>query len=184
MRKSVLTIFLILWFNGFCQSKSDCDKVLTKEITLISNDTDNLKEIIEDFSQLKNCGLDDGDIEIFSKGPILGIFLVELASNKETGSRLTFQKLYDKVLEFKETEEYELTKTSILVSNELSKRTANLENWEEDKVLFQKLQVPSNIIDEFHNYLNEHSNTEKTYIQVFDDFQETKKPKKTEIKRK
>lgn len=182
MRKTLLITTLLLSFNGFCQSTQDCEKILKKEINLIPNDTDNLKRFIEDFSLLKNCGLDDGDIEVFSSGPILGTILVELASNKESDSKLTFQKLYDKVLEFKETEEYELTKATILVSNDLSKRPANIDNWQEDKILLQKLQVPSDFIDEFHNYLKEHSNPEKTYKQVFADFQETKKPKKSETK--
>lgn len=182
MRKTLLITTLLLSFNGFCQSTQDCEKILKKEINLIPNDTDNLKRFIENFSLLKNCGLDDGDIEVFSSGPVLGTILVELASNKETDSKLTFQKLFDKVLEFKETEEYELTKATILVSNDLSKRPANIDNWQEDKILLQKLQVPPAFIDEFHNYLKEHSDAEKTYKQVFADFQETKKTKESETK--
>lgn len=182
MRKSLLIIIFLLSFNGFCQSIQDCEKILKKEINLIPNNTDNLKSFIEDFSQLKNCGLDDGDIEIFSKGPVLGTILIQLASDKETDSKITFQKIYDKVLEFKGTEEYELTKATILVSNDLSKRPANIDNWQEDKVLLQKLQISPDFIDEFHNYLKKHSNPEKTYKQVFTDFQETKKTKESETK--
>ncbi|GAA3642717.1 thioredoxin family protein [Flavivirga jejuensis] len=153
-----------------------------KEINLIPNDTENLKKFIEDFSLLKSCGLDDGDIEVFSNGPILGTILVELTSNKESNSKLTFQILYDKILKFKELEQYELIKTTILVSNELSKRPADIDNWEKDKVLLQKLQVPSDFIDKFYTYLKEHSNPEKTYKQVFTDFQKTKsiEPKPSE----
>ncbi|SNQ42515.1 conserved exported hypothetical protein [Cellulophaga lytica] len=182
MRKTLLIIILLLSFNGFCQSTLDCEKILMKEINLIPNDTDNLKNFIKDFSLLKKCGLDDGDIEIFSNGPVLGTILVELASNKETNSKLTYQKLYDKIIEFKKTEEYELTKTTILASNKLSNSPANIDNWQEDKILLQKLQVSSDFINEFHNYLKEHSDPEKTYKQVLTDFQETKKHKKTETK--
>ncbi len=184
MRKTLLITTLLLSFNGFCQSTQDCETILKKEINLIPNDTDNLKRFVEDFSLLKNCGLDDGDIEVFSSGPVLGTILVELASNKESDAKLTFQKLYDKVLEFKESEAYELTKTAILVSNELAKRPANIDNWQQDKILLEKLQVPSAFIDKFYNYLKEHSNPEKTYKQVFADFQETQKPKQTETKPK
>ena len=178
----MLILFLLLSFNGFSQSKIDCDKILVKEINLIQNDTENLKKIIEDFSLLKNCGLDDDDIKVLSNGPILGTILVELASNKETNSKLTFQDLYNKVIELKESEQYELTKTATLVSNELSKRPADINNWEKDKVLLQKLQVPSYFIDKFYTYLKEHSNPKKTYEQVFADFQETQKPKSLERK--
>lgn len=182
MIKTLLILFLLLSINGFSQSKIDCDKILVKEINLIQNDTENLKKIIEDFSLLKNCGLDDDDIKVLSNGPILGTILVELASNKETNSKLTFQDLYNKVMEFKESEQYELTKTTTLVSNELSNRPADINNWEKDKVLLQKLQVPSYFIDKFYTYLKEHSNPKKTYEQVFVDFQETQKLKSIERK--
>lgn len=182
MRKILLIKILLLSLNGFCQSTQDCEKILEKEINLIPNDTDNLKRFIEDFSLLKNCGLDDEDIEVFSNGPVLGTILVELVSNKESDSKLTFQKLYDKVLEFKESERYESTKSTILVSNELLKRPANIDNWGEDKILLEKLQVPSDFIDKFYNYLKEHSNPKKTYKQVFADFKETQKSKETETK--
>ncbi|WBU87908.1 thioredoxin family protein [Cellulophaga omnivescoria] len=182
MRKTLLITTLLLSFNGFCQSTQDCEKILKKEINLIPKDTVNLKRFVEDFSLLKNCGLDDGDIEVFSNGPVLGTILVELSSNKESDAKLTFQNLYDKVLQFKESEAYELTKTTILVSNELAKRPANIHNWNQDKILLEKLEVPSVFIDEFHNYLKEHSNPEKTYKQVFADFQEIKKSKKSETK--
>ena len=93
MKKTLLIIILLHSLIGFCQSKSDCEKVLSKEIILEPNDTDNLKKFIEDISLLKNCGLDDGDIEIFTNGPILGTILISLATEKKTDSKLTYQKI-------------------------------------------------------------------------------------------
>jgi len=182
MRKTLLILILLQSYIGFCQSKSDCDKILSKEINLKPNDTDKLKKFVEDFSLLKSCGLDDGDIEVFSNGPILGTILISLVSEKEADSKLTFQTLYDKILEFKQLEYYEKTKITIQVSNELSKRPANIDNLEEDKILLQKLQTPVDFIDKFYDYLKEHSNPEKTYKEVFANFRETQKPKQARIK--
>jgi len=182
MRKTLLILILLQSYIGFCQSKSDCDKILSKEISLEPNDIDNLKKFVEDFSLLKSCGLDDRDIEVFSNGPILGTILVSLASEKNADSKLTYQKLYDKVLEIKQSEGYEKTRIAIQVSNELSKRPADINNWEEDKILLQKLQAPNDFIDKFYDYLKEHSNPEKTYKEVFANFRENQKPKQVENK--
>jgi hypothetical protein len=180
MRKTWLIILLILSFKGFCQSTQDCEKILKKEINLNVNDPDNLKRFLEDFSLLKNCGFDNIDIAVFSNGSVLGLILFELALDEESDSKLTFQKLYDKVLEIKESEDYELTKTTILVLNDLEKRPADIDNWKEDKVLLEKLHVPYDYIDKFYNYLKEYSTPEKTYKQVLADFDKIQKPEKKE----
>jgi len=182
MKKIVLIIILIQSYIGFGQSKSDCDKILLKEIILDPNDTDNMKKLVENISLLKSCGLDEGDIEIFTKGPILGTILISLASEKVTDSKLTYQKIYDQILEIKKTEDYEQNKIALLVSNELSERPADIKNWEEDKILLQKLQTPNDFIDKFYDYLKENSNPEKTYKEVFGNFRESQKPKQSEIK--
>lgn len=182
MRKIVLIILLIQFYVGFCQSKSDCDKILSKEIILDPNDTDNLKKFVENISLLKSCGLDDGDIEIFTNGPVLGTILISLASEKETDSKLTYQKIYDQILEIKKTENYEQNKIALQVSNQLSGRPADIKNWEQDRILLQKLQTPNDFIEKFHDYLKEHSNPEKTYKEVFANFRESQKPKQSEIK--
>jgi thioredoxin-related protein len=182
MKKALLIILLIHSYVGFCQSNSDCDKILSKEIILEPNDVDNLKKFVQDLSLLKSCGLDDGDIEIFSNGPILGTILVSLASEKKADSKLTYQKIYDKIIEIKQTENYEQNKIALQVSNELSERPADIKNWEQDKILLQKLQTPNDFIEKFHNYLKEHSNPEKTYKEVFSNFRESQKPIQSEIK--
>jgi thioredoxin-related protein len=182
MRKIVLIILIIQSYIGFGQSKSDCDKILSKEIILDTNDTDNQKKLVENISLLKSCGLDDGDIEIFTNGPVLGSILMSLASEKETDSKLTYQKIYDQILEIKKTENYEQNKIALQVSNQLSGRPADIKNWEQDKILLQKLQTPNDFIDKFYDYLKVHSNPEKTYKEVFANFRESQQPKQSEIK--
>ena len=179
MRKTLLTLIYLQCYIGFCQSDWECAEILKKEIKVETNDTESLRKFVKDFSLLKKCGLDDGDIEFFSNGPVLGTILVRLASQKDTDSKLTFQTLYDNILEYKDTKDYEKTKAIILASNELSKRPADINNWDKDIILLQKLQVPNDLIAKFHVYLKEHSNPEKTYEEVFANFRETQKPKQS-----
>lgn len=178
MIKKLLLLIFLHSYIGFCQSKSDCDKILTKEVNLKPNDIESHKELIKDFHLLKNCGLDDEDIEFFTDKSILPNILVSFLSDK----KLTYQKLYDKILEIKQSENYEKSKITIQVSNELSKRPADIKNWEEDKILIQKLQLPKDFIDKFYNHLKKHSDRQKTYKEVFVNFQGTQESKKTENK--
>ena len=112
MKKTLLILILLQSFFSFCQSNSDCEKVLSKELNIRSNDTNNLKKFVKDLSVLKNCGLDDGDIAFFSNGPVLGTILVSLVSEKKSDSNLTYQKLYDKILEIKKSDNYQKTKVA------------------------------------------------------------------------
>jgi len=175
MRKILPILILLQFYLGSCQYKPDCDKILLKEINLKLNNTENLKKFDEDFSLLKSCYLDRGDIEYFSNDVILGELLVSLISKKEAHSKLTYQILYDKILEIKQSDNYEKNKVAIQVSNELSKRPADINNWEKDKLLLQKLPMPNDFIDKFYNYLKEHSNPERTYEIAIANFKTSQK---------
>jgi ABC-type antimicrobial peptide transport system permease subunit len=183
MRK-ILVLFVFICTQGvFCQLQTDCDTVLSKEIILEDDYFDNLEKIAKNVSHFKSCGLDEVDIEIFTTEAVLGVILFSLAAEKETESKLTYRFLYDKIMEIKQLDDYKRNKSYFIVSSELSKRPATINNWKEDKILLQKLQITDDLIDKFYDYLKIHADPAKTYQEVFANFRESQKPPKSEIKK-
>ena len=180
MKRTLLIIILLQFSVELSYSQTNCKKILSKEINLTFSEKSDLDILNSTFSKLTDCGLEEIDAEFFANGPILATLLVPLIS--ENNGKVTYQNLFDKIMEFKQTPQYEKTIELFKVSNELKKRKADINNWEEDKLLLQKLQTSNGFIDKFYNYLKEHSNPEKTYKEVFANFRETQKPKQLENK--
>ena len=61
------------------------------------------------------------------------------------------------------------------VSNELSERKADLKNWEVDKKLLERLEVPESCIEEFYTFFKENADPAKNYKQIFEEFKAQKK---------
>ncbi|WP_242203011.1 thioredoxin family protein [Aestuariivivens insulae] len=180
MKRILLIIILFQFLTEISHSQTECEKILSEEINLTFSEKSDLDILNGTFSKLIECGLEQIDVDFLANGPILATLLVPLIS--ENNGKVTYQNLFDKIIEFKKTPQYEKTIELFKISNELEKRKADINNWEEDKPLFQKLQVSSDFTDKFYDYLKEHSNPEKTYKEVFANFRETQKPKQLENK--
>ena len=178
MKKKLLIFTMLNFFFSYTQTKTGCEEILSKEVIIEQNQKDSIEKFIKDFSLLKNCGLDDFDIDFFSKGPFLGALFVQVMTEKKTNDELTYQKILDKILEIKKSKEYEQNRVLLIQSFELLKRPADIKNWDEDKILFQKIQMPNELIDKLFDYLKVHSNPNKTYKDIFEDFSESKLIKK------
>jgi thioredoxin-related protein len=178
MKKKLLIFTMLNFFFSYTQTKTGCEEILSKEVIIEPNQKDSIEKFIKDFSLLKNCGLDDFDIDFFSKGPFLGALFVQVMTEKKTNDELTYQKILDKILEIKKSKEYEQNRVLLIQSFELLKRPADIKNWDEDKILFQKIQMPNELIDKLFDYLKVHSNPNKTYKDIFEDFSESKLMKK------
>ena len=149
--------------NSIAQNNLDCDKkLLAKEIDIKLN---NLEEFKRDFSNLKNCGLDSLDIEIFSNNSVLGSILISIVSSDEN-EKTTYGDLLDKLIEIKNSKDYIKAREASLISNELSSKIAKIENWEEDKIKLKKLEVSEIEIEQIFNYLKENPNS-KNYKEIF-----------------
>lgn len=176
MRRIVLILILLSSFIGFGQS--DCEEILHREINYDLN-IQNIERFKEDLSLLKNCGFDDGDILIMKDDLMLGLIINQLITKKSDDSAIKFQDLYNEILEIKQQKDYEFLKNYLLVSNELSQRPADINNWEKDKVLLRQLTFSDNEVGEFHDYLKEHSNPNRTYKEVFAEYQENQQSTET-----
>ncbi|WP_178983902.1 thioredoxin family protein [Winogradskyella helgolandensis] len=185
MKKILVLLLLFNFLPGVTQPKANCEDILKMELNLDPS-SDNLIKLFESFSLFKNCGFDDTDVEFLSNSPIIGTLIVQLASEKKKDSILTYQTLYDKLILIKDSEDYKNNKPFITTSLTLEKRPADISNWEDDKLLLQKLQVSEDFINAFYKYLKEHSNPNKTYKDVFTTFRDKEIPNKnipkTELK--
>src|SRR5690554_3817252 len=102
MKKTLIILILIHCTVGFSQSESNCEEILSKEIILNPANAENLNNIVQNVSLLKNCGLDDRDIELVTDDQVLATILIVLAVEEQTESNLTYQRIYDKILEIKQ----------------------------------------------------------------------------------
>ncbi|GGK35629.1 hypothetical protein GCM10007962_32510 [Yeosuana aromativorans] len=172
MKKTFVYILISLFSIGTLSSQTDCETILSKEINLTFNEKSDLDILNNTFSKLINCGLEEIDVEFFANGPILATLLIPIIN--ENKGKVTYQNLFDKILEFKQTPKYKEAIDIFKTSNELSKRKIDLNNWSEDKKLLQKIEVLSKYCDEFYLYLKENDYSNKTYKEAWEEFAETK----------
>ena len=163
MRKTITIIITFFFLNTIAQNNLDCDKgLLAKEIDIKMN---NLEEFQKDFSNLKNCGLDSLDIEIFSNSSVLGSILVSIVSNSEN-EKITYGNLLNKLIEIKNSKDFIKAREATLIFNELSTKIAKIENWEEDKLKLEKLEVSEIEIKQIFKHIKESKNI-KSYKEIF-----------------
>lgn len=172
MKKTFIYILISLFSIGTLCSQTDCETILSKEINLTFNEKSDLDILNNTFSKLINCGLEEIDVEFFANGPVLATLLIPIIN--ENKGKVTYQNLFDKILEFKQTPKYKEAIDIFKTSNELSKRKVDLNNWSKDKKLLQKIEVLSKYCDEFYSYLKKNDYSNKTYKEAWEEFAETK----------
>lgn len=173
MKKTFVILLMLTFSIGICQSKIDCEKILSQKIDLSFSNKNELEKLNNTFAKLTDCGIEQIDVDTFANGPILATLLIPMVTEK--GEDLTYQDLLNKILEFKKTPEYDKMIEMVKVSNDLSERKADLSNWRKDKELFEKLEIPEKTIEEFHMFLKENADPKKTYKQVFEEYKAQKK---------
>jgi len=179
MKKVFFLLFISLTYFGFSQSKTECEKILSQKIDLDLSKKTDLDFLSSTFSKLTKCGLEQIDSYFFGNGPVLATLLVPLAGEKE--GNITYQDLFDKIIDIKKTPEYEEAIILFKVSNDLSQRTADIKNWENDKKLLEQLMPSKEHIEKFYKFLQKNSNPNKTYAEIFATYKKYKKENKPKI---
>lgn len=182
MKKIFFFILIVQSFIGISQSQTECDKILSQEIKLDFTEKSDLDILNNTFSKLQDCGLEKIDIETFTKGPILATLLIQITN--ENSGKVTYQNLFDKIKEFKKTPKYVKNTKLVKTSNELLERKAIIKNWGDDKVLFEKLNTPSDIVDKIYLLVQQNSNPNKTYAELFKDLEDENLSKNKEKDKK
>lgn len=158
MKKPILLVILCCFLNGFSQNNVDCNHLLSKEI---SSDLIVDPQFKIDFNNLKKCGLDEIDCEIFSN-PVLLSSVAFPDSTTNSKEKLTFGKLLSKINDYKKTDFY----PKIRELFELSLSVAKIENWEQDKIKFESMELNEEFLNRIHDYVLKNSDT-KTYKEIF-----------------
>ena len=160
MKNTITTLLILFCLNVFSQNKAECEKLLSQEINI-----ENMEKFQNDFSNFKNCGLDSVDLEIFSNNSFLATILITLSSETKN-DKITYETLLNKLLDFKKSEQYPKIREVTLISKELSNKIAKIENWNEDKIKLEKLEIPESSLIKMHDFVKENSDS-KTYKEIF-----------------
>jgi hypothetical protein len=172
MNRIINTIILFaLLINFSCSAQNDCEKLKNKEISL-SYINDHKKEFINDIEVLMNCYYDSIDIQIL-KGPSgdnleFMLSILEITDlSKEPKELSTYGIFIEQWNELKKTEEYKLARQVVIAKNEIINRNANIENWENDYLLLEKMNYKDDDIRRIKEIVKENKNTDWTYYNVF-----------------
>ena len=164
-------ILFALLINFSCSAQNDCEKLKNKEISL-SYINDHKNEFINDIEVLMNCYYDSIDIQIL-KGPSGDNFefmlsVLELTDlSKAPIEHSTYNIFIEQWNEFKKLDEYKLARQIVLAKNEIINRYANIENWENDYLLLQKMNFTDDDINRIKEFILNNQNTDWTYFDVF-----------------
>lgn len=177
--KLYISITIIFFCNiSFAQQSNKCQEILTEEIN-IENINNKTTTLLSEISKLKNCGLDDLDVQFFSEPVIVGTLFVQLVSNLDR-NKIHFKDIYDGIIEYKKSDDYQKYKKLLPLSNDLKKRPATIKNWKNDKVILIKLGVSNETVNQFYTFLKINSDASKTYQEIFIEFKK-KQPQENKI---
>ena len=156
----MVIMLLFTSVNLHAQIKLECEELLLTEI--------DLKKSVEntrlDLSPLKKCGLDSLDIEIFSNKVFLASLLIE-SVYMTNQLPLTFGTILSAALEFKKSKEYIKIREYTIISGELFDKTAHIENWGNDKLKLEKLEIEQKHLEKIHAVILKNSGR-TTYREV------------------
>ncbi|WP_299190442.1 thioredoxin family protein [uncultured Aquimarina sp.] len=178
MRKTLLLLIIFQSIIGFSQSDKDCEKILSKKIELDFSNKSDLETLNNYFSKLKPCGIEQIDIALIANGPFLGTLLISLIS--ENDGKVTYQNLFDKVIELKKRPEYAEKIKFLSIFQDLAKRKVDIKNWENDKVLFETLKAPIELVEKIHLFVKQNPNSNKTYADLLKELDDENSSKEKE----
>ena len=108
--------------------------------------------------------LDSLDLEILFSPNILQTFFLGL--NPTEIDSLTYGLLYEKLLDYKSTPTYNQVRTIFSINKTIENKPADYANWEEDKKLFEALNIPKNDLEKIRLYIQQSADPSKTYKEV------------------
>ena len=145
-----------------------CEDVLSSKMEFLVDGSFNSEKALErNLSRLKECGLDDYDVQFFSNMNYMSGILRKLTQVKPI-EQLLYGDLLEQLESAMATERYQQLKSDTLKSEELGKRVGTEQTWEKDKFLFEELGASQRIIEAVGSYLRENPNNQKTYREILE----------------
>lgn len=163
----IILILLIATSSiSFVNAQVNCVQLLKKKISLQDLDTDKIDSIFKDFAQLKACGLDSNALEIISEPPLFATLIVPFMDSGKKRN-VTYQNIFDMIIEFQNSDEFPLLKRSHDASKTLKNKNVDLQNWESDSKLLLQIPLDSNEVKDFYNYLKANRSKDYTYFDAW-----------------
>lgn len=164
MKNLLIILSLILNFSLASQD-IPCNELKQQKLPDLSDKTEVFQEMKSKLMSFRNCNLDSIDIGILLEGPILGSIIIEILSAKPD-SELTYGEILIQFENFKQAEAYiELKQYFLELSNFMS-RVVSIENWEEDKLVLEKIGADPDFLQNFEELLPTLANGKLTYREL------------------
>lgn len=170
-RSLIILFFLSINFISTAQKSSStvnntCKVLLNDYLDFLVdgslNDETSLKKEI---ARLKECGLDDFDIQFFGRMESMSLLLRKMT--KETKiEQLRFEDLLLEIEKVKATSGFQEVKKITSLSDDLASRKGDLKNWNQDIKIFQELGASKTVIAQVFEYLESHPENIKTYQEI------------------
>ncbi|AZJ32109.1 thioredoxin family protein [Tenacibaculum mesophilum] len=167
MKKLLLTLIFLNTYFAFCQN--DCNnEILNEKVQLTPNDKESLLIFTQKLNSLENCGLDKTDLDILNNSPIMTHIIMDILA-KENTEPYTYNTILEKLLLITKTENYKNNiKPKYITLIDFTKKEANIKNWESDKLILKKLEIPDKYIEEIFIELKNSPNKDETYKEILE----------------
>lgn len=106
---------------------------------------------------------DSIDAELLKK-PVLSVLLRDQVA---IGKPASYRTLLQSITDFKRTEAYQDFITGIILYRKLEAMPVNLENWENDKMLFARMGFTESDLDDFKEFILKPDHAKMTYKQAY-----------------
>lgn len=180
MKTQIITLTLILSLSSFGQrSNIDCSKTINKVPYFARQNSSPSKDsILLDLEIIKTCGnLDSIDVDILN-GPMVAQITIQLTNDKK---KVTYKAIIDSFNEFKKTTTYLTNREIFIASKTLEKKIVTIEEFENDRLLLQKIGMPNSELDNFKKFIEANPSQKLTYKEAFSLYTTSKDNKTSDI---
>lgn len=168
---SLLLILTGLWATAQqspTQTDLSCEQQLAQKMDfMLDGSLTNQRILVDEVSKLASCGLDDFDVNFFGNMDVFSAMAARMIKSKKV-EELTFNDLYTEIQKFKKADVYKEIRQVTLTSEALGKRVGKINNWSEDRILFEDLGASRDVIEKVAAYLMEHPENGKTYKEILE----------------
>jgi hypothetical protein len=145
-----------------------CKLLISKKLDfLIDGSFQDEASLRKEIARLKECGLDDFDVQFFGRMESMSAILRKMTKEKQL-EQMTFEHLFVEIKKMKATSSFTEVKKITLLSETLATRKGNLKNWNRDVTIFQELGASRNVIAQVFEYLESHPENTKTYQEILE----------------
>jgi hypothetical protein len=147
-----------------------CKTLLSEKLDfLLDGSFQDEPSLRKEIARLKDCGLDDFDVQFFGRMETMSAMLRKMTKEKQL-EQMTFEHLFVEIKKMKATSSFTEVKKITLLSETLATRKGNLKNWNRDIKVFQELGASRNVIAQVFEYLEMYPESVKTYQEILESF--------------